>query len=76
MYLNASWCALREEDRAILALGKNRGLLWLHDGDTTIGMLCRRWFYLRDGDMSMLRLPFRWRAYRVGTDWAVKRVAA
>lgn len=69
--LSPNWFWLTEADSSILRAGGDRGLLSLREGDTSIAMLDRRWFYLREGDSVLFRLR-EWVYCREGDSWVVR----
>ena len=70
MYLTSHWLALSEGDTRLVKLG-NDGLLWMRESDSAIGLLNKRWFYLREGSTSILRLT-EWVYLHEDDYWVLK----
>lgn len=71
LYLNPRWLAMSNGDSSILLLGKDRGLFYVAEGDSAVGMFRQRWFYLREGTTSILRLA-KWVYLREDDYWILR----
>ncbi len=71
MYLTPNWVLSAEGNTAIVSLGRHKGLLFLEEADTAIGLFRDRWFYLREGDATLARLR-EWVYLRDGDTWMLR----
>ncbi len=67
----SNWLVTAEGDSAIINLGADKGLQFLQEGNSSIGMFRQRWFYLHEGSSTLLRLK-EWVYLRDGSMWMVR----